>query len=325
MPVVRIAFLNCWNCFAVGQVDRALQNPPALTKKIADLANTLSLAFGGEAPDVIGLCEIGRKSLARRVARLVAQADPAGPITYDVAWSGSPSVDQPGIALCYRSDSVVAFGSPKVSPDPAVDPRRARWMAQLFEFHRSGSRAPAWLVVNHWKSRRGGIDLSEADRLGSAYDIGDFFLASARLLCDSMIAIGDFNCEPGERPFDRQAVGSLANAPPSNRLRAARERDMVLREKNRLAYLYCPMWRFMGEPHPAELASSPVPATRLMGTYGAPVVGNKPGWLMFDQFLVTKRLLRGGALRFREGSLRIVHPLAGCSDHCAIAAEFEIQ
>lgn len=186
---------------------------------------------------------------------------------------------------------------------------RCRWFATQFQL-KSGSRGRFWLVVNHWKSQMGDQRISEHLRINSASEIGDFFLKQARLATEAMLLIGDFNCEPFSTPFHKTR----------NVLRAVRERTFVLREKNRLAYFYNPMWRLLGEAddHDASLLKGYSP-TRPPGTYRH----RDMGWRTFDQILVSKPMLTKGFVSFIESSIRIAKPCERCSDHCAISVEFE--
>ena len=200
-------------------------------------------------------------------------------------------------------------------PTESHESSRLKWLAVQLQLQ-IGNRGVFWFVVNHWKSWfKRGEPASEPDRMRSARQIGDFYLSDARKTSDEMLLVGDFNCEPGDRPFKSQAR--------PNKLKGVRERALVLRERNRLAYFYNPMWRLLGEPDPWEMAREEgyVPP-RDIGTHGEGLEKGV-GWFLWDQFLVTKRMLRGGRVIMREGSLRIVRPMSDCSDHCAVAAEFD--
>jgi hypothetical protein len=72
-----------------------------------------------------------------------------------------------------------------------------------------------------------------------------------------MLLVGDFNCEPGDWPFKYQQMTSPARP---NMLKGVREHGLVLRGRNRLAFFYNPMWRWLvlkqaKIPGPAGLSS----------------------------------------------------------------------
>lgn len=164
-----------------------------------------------------------------------------------------------------------------------------------------------------------------SDRMQSAREIGSLFLRVSTSTAN-MLVMGDLNCEPGDRPLKSQYV---ANADPHkqrpNQLRAFRQHRRVLNDNKKLAYFYNPMWRLMGEPDHFEVAGRVgYNPPRVMGTHG-PAVSGGTEWLMFDQLMVSKRMLRGGQMILRESSVApaIALPVQGCSDHCAIGAEFD--
>lgn len=117
---------------------------------------------------------------------------------------------------------------------------------------------------------------------------------------EPMLLIGDFNCEPFDRPFnDRHS------------LRAVRERDLVVRPGNQKAYFYNPTWRWL-------YVSPEDPSPH--GTYSSP-----DGSHLYDQVMVTKEMIEAGAsLRLIELSLTKANPEAKCSDHFAIGITLEI-
>jgi hypothetical protein len=285
----------------------------ALEQQVRDLAATLRAAASGRArPDIVGLCEVGDEALGRRVAEAL------GRDAYHAVWSGVPragAVSGPdtGLMVLYRPE-VVRRALPEIVTDRPSPGARHKWLAVPFQLL-AGSRAPFWLVVNHWTSQFGGGEATtEPSRRNSARELGRFFLDTARITTEAMVLVGDFNCEPPARPFVEQSP---------NQMKGVRERALVLRERNRLAYFYNPMWRLLGEPHPQETARRPgYRPPRPPGTF-ARDAERQADWALWDQILVTKPLLSGELIRFVENGLRVVPPKNGASDHCAIGAVFE--
>lgn len=155
-------------------------------------------------------------------------------------------------------------------------------------------------------------DLTPA-RMESAAQLGEFYNGTARIETDAMVLVGDFNCEPGDKPFRQTSPCKL---------RTARERGVVLRERNRLGYFYNLMARWLGEPDDYETArAEDYRPGRPMGTFcaGPALVG----WNLWDQVLVTKPVITGPMVRIVERSLRAASARKQCSDHHAIAVTFE--
>ncbi len=318
----RLAFLNCYNLFPPQmQVSRpgAPQNQAEVNAKVASLAGTIRTVFGGDVPEIIALSEIGSAPLGQHLARVL---DVTG---YRSIWSGTPPVGRPqtGVMLLYNPDVFAEVtGSMRFGPRSITE--RPKWLAARFRLH-AGSRGAFWLVVNHWKSHvndwnagvRAGSDplppLSEIRQIESAQEIGRLYLEQEHEATEAIILIGDFNCEPGDKPWKGHQP---------NRLTGARQRAVVLRRRNRKAYFYNPMWRFMGEAHDYDTANTAeYEAPYMMGTFVG--VNNRiiaiPLW---DQLLVSKGLLIGRQIHFAESSLTIVRPETGYTDHCAVGAGF---
>ena len=304
MATFLVASLNCHNLFEVGvHGNRGPKSQQSLSAKIADLAATLNNTSGG-VPDIIALCEVGEEALGIRLANKLK------PGFYSTLWSGTTDPSQTGLMLCYNRNLVqhTAMADDRTTRGAG---QRCKWFAVELQL-RVGSRAHFWLVLNHWKSQIGGEAQTDISRSNSASEVGAFFLGTARRSSEAMLLIGDFNCEPAANPFKK----------PANQLRATRERAIVLRDRNRLAYFYNPMWRLHGEADDYETTQKAgYKPPRPPGTYCP--INQRVGWLVLDQVMVSKRLLTGGPLRILESSLRIVESHARCSDHCALVVQFE--
>ncbi|MBI2301617.1 MAG: hypothetical protein HYU66_22170 [Armatimonadetes bacterium] len=174
-----------------------------------------------------------------------------------------------------------------------------------------------WFVVNHWKSRLGGMRETEPSRMSSVRELGSFYLNTARQSSPAMVLTGDFNAEPGEWPFQVQAAGPGR----PNQLMAVRERPLVLRDKLKLAWFYNPMWRWLAEPELWEHAAGQ-PRSRPIGSHCQNPAADA-GWALFDQVMANRWAMEAKPLRLIEGSVRLVEPVGGCSDHWAVAAQFD--
>lgn len=318
---LRCVFLNCRNLYEPGAHQSRLLYPSGLQPrhtvmartdlncKIRDLAATIRSVFSA-APEIVVLSEVGSQQLGVRVGRAI------GGRHYRQAWGSDPPTGPKG-----PETSLMVLYDPGVVrlivADSLAEPRgsrdRMKWFPLLFKLT-AGSRATFWLVANHWKSQLGSPPQTERARVRSAREIGTFYLEVAAKFSEAMILMGDFNCEPGDAPF-RYQVG--------HPLRAVRERALVVRKRNSLAYFYNAMWRLLGEPDAWDVARSPeYRAPRLLGSY-CENWNRGVEFAMWDQLLVTKPLLQGGLLGLRESSVTIVRPAKGCSDHGALGAVLE--
>lgn len=297
-------FLNCNNVFEI-EARRGPTTAGSLQQKIEDIAETLRAANGGKPPDIIGLCEVAALPLVERIAEAVA------PNAYQALWSGVPRSREGrdgGLAVLYKPEIITSTALEVDNNNPA---QRPKWMAALFQLQ-VGTRGGFWFVAHHWKSQMGGEEATEPSRMITAQQIGEFYLNQARINADGMVLMGDFNCQPGDRPFRQQSP---------NRLRAVRERALVIRDRNRLAYFYNPMWRWLGEPEDFDTTQQAgyVPS-RLMGTYLPR--RNTHRWFVWDYILVTKSLIVGGLIHLQEDTIAVHQAHARCSDHCAVSATF---
>jgi endonuclease/exonuclease/phosphatase family metal-dependent hydrolase len=302
---IRCAFLNCYNLFEPGTVDRGPVDEAALDAKIADLGDTLR-AF--RSAHVIGLCEIGTRGLAERVVARSSRK------RYDVVWADPPRRNSTGLALAVRTDIGTIV---RIATAPSAR-ERPKWLAVLGTFGpRPGT--PMWVVVNHWASKLGGPD-REPERTASAGEVADFIAVESRSV-ESIILMGDFNAEPWEAPLQGAAAEGVTGG-PVNRLVAMRERAAVIRGGWRTRVrMYGACWRLVGEPLPAERERTGDAPTRPLGTFRAK---DSDPWQMLDQVLVSGRMLRGGSISLREGSIRLAPARNQASDHCALAFELEL-
>lgn len=303
------AFLNCFNLFSLpNTAGRGETDPVRLAQKLDSQAATLCSLFPNQTPDLIGLCELGSRGMGQELGRRVAP-------TYRDVWAGDPDATHVSEMLLYDPAIVERTTTPveRYRPPQA---RRPFWLAAELQL-RQGSRGVFWVVVNHWKSNlRANILIADDRRKEIAADLAEYYNTSAHISSTAMLMMGDFNCEPGDLPFR----GLTRDSDQPNSLRSSREHLQVLNSRKQPAF-YNPMWRVMGEPEPWDVAGHVgfVPP-RHTGTY---LGGGASGWKMWDQIMVTKRLLRGGPARLVESRLAVAAPVDGCSDHYAVGVALE--
>ncbi len=311
-----LAFLNCYNLLPSELQSKRLgapQNQGETGDKVQSLARTIQNVFSGETPDMIALSEIGSEPLGRQLAGALNVPG------YELVWSGIPRAakSQIGLMVLYNPDVFgLIAGSLRVGPASLTE--RRQWLAMQFRLQRS-FKAAFWLVVNHWKSNLGSPSLVEARQVESAQEIGRLYLNEEHKTTQSMILVGDFNCEPGDKAWKGHQPSALVGA----RERAVVSRGGSGKRGNSKAYFYNPMWRRMGEPADHETAQMKgYQPPYLMGTFVGK--GNHMTNLhLWDHLLVSKGLLTGSQIRFVESSLTVVRPETGFTDHCALGARFE--
>jgi len=313
MAQIKVGFQNCTNLFPAGVVQRGPQSPAAVRAKVEALGDEMTANLG--IPHLLGLCEVYDEPLARELLKRMGLG------AYKIEFRPAAVANETGIAVCF-DPSVLSPVPGQVVADLDLRPasRRPRWLAVAFEVL-TGNRGGFWFVANHWKSQMGGPLQTDPDRQESAYLLGEFFMNRAHKLTEAMLLMGDFNCEPGDRPLTTQSQRLTPLKSKPNMLKSVRERALVLRDRNKLAYFYNCMWSLMDEPDTLAAAASPgyVPS-RPMGTHGAAISQpGSPGWLMFDHVMASKRMLHGGPMAIDETTVKIHPPKYGSADHAAIS------
>lgn len=160
--------------------------------KLENLARAIKAIDGNNGPDILGVCEVENGDV---LDRLVGEYLPRN--EYAVVHRDSPDNRGIDVALIYRS-AVVTAGEPVLHPVPF--PRGERPTRGILEvpFERDGVRFT--VMVNHWPSRSGGAEITEAKRLvaaGVAAGVVDSLTALDPAA--DIVLVGDFNDEPSDR------------------------------------------------------------------------------------------------------------------------------
>ena len=243
-------------------------------------------------------------------------------------WEDAKLAEHTGLGIVGRDDRIASLKLLDVwRPTAAARPRVILVECQL----RSVSR-PVWIVVNHWKSRLTKQKQTSTpdwqDRLDAADWLGRRLDLAGAMQC--VVVLGDFNCEPTERPFN------------TLQLRGTRHASTAIKSAKAASTLYNSAWRYVSEPDPWQ---HPRPAGFLASR---PRATCGEGSVIFDQLLVSKDALLGRPLALRESSITYHHrsqnlrynktghikpvgwseskngKFIGASDHLPVLATFDV-
>jgi endonuclease/exonuclease/phosphatase family metal-dependent hydrolase len=278
VPDLRLAFWNVQNLFEPGVVDRGPQSATERDAKIVHLSAQINGFFSAAGPDVLGLAEVGTEAIFESIRGALNGQH----LAY---WEPPGQENQTGLGILVRvppcSDlEHVATDRPTLASRPRV---------VLARITLAGVDEPFLLAVNHWKSRlqSGGVD-DGADRMESSRWLGDLLAAEDRTT--AAMVVGDFNAEPYEAPFNELGI------------RGKRHFSSAMWTGGNPAYLYNTAWRAMTEPALWEETNvSGYEESRPKTSHDT-----SPG-VIFDQLLVSSRVLRNGPVTLQEHSVGYRH------------------
>lgn len=289
MPSERcIAFWNVENLF--DQVDAPPERRPAkiagnrelmkylkgwdaavLDRKLGQLS-AIAAQLGDHGPDVLGVAEVEN---AHVVGLLAARLGAATGRSYQVVHHDTP--DRRGIDVAFLYDAAVFEADPAAIFSREIQSHLAtRELLQVTLRDRRGHELV--LIGNHWPSRLGGEQESEAYRIVAAETLSYWHRRVRELkgVDVSLIALGDFNDEPFNRSLMQHAG-------------AERSRTRLLNRRNGVddtPYLLNLMWPALGTGQASHVYE------------GDPNV--------LDQILVARGLLNGkGPFQLVPDSARI--------------------
>lgn len=221
-----------------------------LSRKIGNLASVIRQFSGGRGPDLMGVCEVENRPVLQRLV------DALAPLNRNYLVAHHDTADERGIdvAFIYDGDKFLA----EETFSHTIQKRTAT--RELFQVNfRSAAGRLLVVIGNHWPSRLGGGLESEPYRIIAGETLAYFNQRIEEVQGDdtAIMAMGDFNDEPGNRSLMDHALSS-------------RNRTQVLYANTpRLLNL---MWPLMG---------------RGIGTH---YYGNEAN--MLDQFLISGGMLK---------------------------------
>lgn len=169
-----------------------LWNTNRYQQKLKNLAEVISALHRDKGLDIIGLCEVEN----RKVLDDLLKQEKMKALYYDVVHYDSPDPRGIDVALFYNRDQFKVLSSKpiKVSfEEKNVATRDILWAVLL------RGRDTLHVFVNHWPSRRGGIESTEEKRIAAAHTLKTFITPLLRNKQTHLVLIGDFNDEPENR------------------------------------------------------------------------------------------------------------------------------
>ena len=281
--------------------------PEVLAAKIANLAVALRASHGGEAVELLAVCEIEKNALLQRLANAMEHDHLR--VVEDL--SGTSDLRGIDVALAYDDRKLELV-------DATSHLLHLRYRTRdLFEVRLRVLETGEELVViaGHWPSRRLGRFESEPSRIAVAENVaflvdghvkvtpGEYEslraqdnLAAVRKRWEAKVLIvGDFNDEP----YDRSVIGHLLASHELERVTGpTNDVDGFAREtatyREREVYLYNATWPFV--------------ARERTGTYffDSSPAGTPNRYQLLDQMVASRGLLGAEGLRLDLGSLRIL-------------------
>jgi len=175
--------------------------------KVANLAKAIRAAGGWQPPELVGLAEIENRKVLYDLANHGALKSG----NYEIVHFDSDDPRGIDVALLYAKDQFfVLYSAPIKMHDDNVRTRDILYVKLLVE-----SKDTLHVFVNHWPSRRGGKEQSEAKRVMAAEvlkNVVDSLLSSNNKA--NILVMGDFNDSPTDKSLGVltvQPLNSLVN------------------------------------------------------------------------------------------------------------------
>jgi endonuclease/exonuclease/phosphatase family metal-dependent hydrolase len=166
-------------------------NTTKYEKKVNDIARVIASVSPSDFPELVGLCEIENRSVLNDLVR----AESIRGSRYQIIQEESPDPRGIDVALLYRPGEFREISHEAIPVRYENDPKN-KTRDILYVYGKLGDQ-PVHIFVNHWPSRVGGEEESEAKRVWAASVLRkkvDEILAkdpSARVMI-----MGDMNDEP---------------------------------------------------------------------------------------------------------------------------------
>lgn len=208
-------------------------------KKLTSLTAVLDSVGGESFPDILGFCEVEN----RKVLEDLSKAWPGGKEAYEIFHRESPDFRGIDVALVARKNvfdaKVIDFI--KYEMPPPFDTLTTR---EILYVHGELKGHPIHFYVNHWSSRRGGVEESEPKRMAASKAL-EMHLQKV-MLADreaEIIIMGDFNDEPNNQSIMELCEVNLA----PGRFLKLKNLSAVLKENGKGTYNYRGNWNMLDQ------------------------------------------------------------------------------
>lgn len=168
-------------------------------KKLADISKVLSSVNKQELPEIIGLCETENRSVLNDLVKTGAMAKGK----YNIVQFESPDYRGIDCALLYRPDEFKVTASRAIAVSFPDDPEYST--RDILYVKGKTNNGENWHVfVNHWPSRTGGLQQTEAKRITVAkilkQQTDSLFAADPK---SNIVILGDMNDEPSDKSLHK--------------------------------------------------------------------------------------------------------------------------
>jgi len=274
-----------------------------LRHKLRNMSLVIKMIGTKGGPDILGICEVEHKSLVDKILESYLNNK-----NYGVAYKESP--DKRGIdnGLIYNKDRFSLISVEAVHIELPTNYPTRDILKVILETIKGDT---LYVFVNHWPSRRGGVEKSEKNRIQAAFTLKENIdKINTKKQNPNILIIGDFN----DTPTNKALTDVLQAKPLKN-----------YKKKEQTKNLYNLSYK---------------KAMNGKGTYNYRKV-----WNMLDQIVVSSNMLRAKEFKYLLGSFKIFKPkfiiqktgrykgypfptyggkkyLGGYSDHFPVVAKF---
>lgn len=179
-------------------------NTEKYTTKLNNLATVIT-SYSGEHPDFLGLCEVENK----HVLEDLIKTEKLAPLGYEIIHVESHDARGIDVAALYNPEKLklVYVGATTVDLSAFDEVTRDIVWAKMTSLYKDET---FYFLINHWPSRRGGLETSEPKRIQAASALKR--LKDSLLTSDpdaNLVIMGDFNDEPTNKSIMTE-LGALS-------------------------------------------------------------------------------------------------------------------
>lgn len=181
--------------------------------KIINLNKVITSMVDGEAPDVLGVCELENAQAFSDLLDTKGLKNRFGIVHYN-----SPDERGVDVALAYNKSKIQVLDSKnypvKLSLDTADKTRDILWVKTLS----IANNDTIHFVVCHFPSRRGGVQISNQNRADAANTLLNVIRENLDPQTQNLVIMGDFNDQPWDSSMMKVLGASSVNKYPKANL-----------------------------------------------------------------------------------------------------------